>query len=513
MIDVGTSLWRTMIPGIGGGLSPINFSRNFTTGTLGSSPTFVRTSTATVEHNTGDETLIVPCLANEARFEGLRRILNLCRISSDFSDAVWSVFSASKVGATVIDGVSCYEISFDADTSAGLYTNSYNGSYYPNGVDYLITAKIRSKSGNQTVRYVASPTSATWGDDTTITEEWQVISDIITPSQFGSIGIRNGTAGAAKDFYIAWIQVEMVEGHTDQTFADYVSVGVLSAPYHGANVDGVKYFNTDKSGSALDVSSAGLLMEPVATNLILKSEGPFDDIEWANQRAVIAANSTASPRGIVDATKITDDSSTGTNTVFIKTAASLTVSTSSSYTLSIYAKQDQLSWIYLRTDGFTTPGVGRTWFDIGTGAVGTEYTDHSGSIEDVGNGWYRCAITFTTDATDTTGTVTIGLAEADEVFNVDLDGTSSVYVWGAQFEAGSAPTSYITTSGAAASRAADSLIYSGSWTSDNETRAVVDEADVDVDDWDGVVDDAILGADNTGVVGSITVYETGKRPA
>jgi hypothetical protein len=34
-----------------------------------------------------------------------------------------------------------------------------------------------------------------------------------------------------------------------------------------------------------------------------------------------------------------------------------------------------------------------------------------------------------------------------------------------------------------------------------------------IDDWDGVVDATLLGADNSGLVESITVYTTGERPA
>ena len=40
------------------------------------------------------------------------------------------------------------------------------------------------------------------------------------------------------------LQLENVTGQSNQIPSEYVSVGVLSAPYHGANVDGVKYFDT-----------------------------------------------------------------------------------------------------------------------------------------------------------------------------------------------------------------------------------------------------------------------------
>ena len=54
--------------------------------------------------------------------------------------------------------------------------------------------------------------------------------------------------------------------------SDYISSGVLSWPYHGAGVDGVKYFTTDRDGGAL--TSSGVLIEDDATNLFINSDTP-----------------------------------------------------------------------------------------------------------------------------------------------------------------------------------------------------------------------------------------------
>ena len=48
-----------------------------------------------------------------------------------------------------------------------------------------------------------------------------------------------------KGYYIWGIQFEDVTGQSIQTPAEYVSTNVLSSPYHGANVDWVKYFDTE----------------------------------------------------------------------------------------------------------------------------------------------------------------------------------------------------------------------------------------------------------------------------
>jgi hypothetical protein len=50
-------------------------------------------------------------------------------------------------------------------------------------------------------------------------------------------------------------QFENVSGQADQTASEYVSVGVLSAPFHGAGADGCKYFTTNKDGSAIPAAT------------------------------------------------------------------------------------------------------------------------------------------------------------------------------------------------------------------------------------------------------------------
>ena len=51
--------------------------------------------------------------------------------------------------------------------------------------------------------------------------------------------------------YIDAYQHEDVTGQSIKTPSEYVSTNLLSSPFHGANVDGVKYFDTDINGIAI----------------------------------------------------------------------------------------------------------------------------------------------------------------------------------------------------------------------------------------------------------------------
>ena len=204
-----------------------------------------------------------------------------------------------------------------------------------------------------------------------------------------------------------------------------------------------------------DGSFKGLLVEPAATNVCLQSE----DITttWASSNATLTANDTTAPDGNTTADKLNDDNGGGTGLVNI--SQSVTFSTSTTYTFGCFIKSDGLTFAHLRVTNLTTPSNGGSFFNLSTGTVDLNDSGYTGSIQDYGNGWYRCSITFTTGATDTTGEVRIYPASSASFagLTVDRDGTSSIFVWGAQVEASPIATSYIPTTTASVTRVKDDI--------------------------------------------------------
>ena len=134
----------------------------------------------------------------------------------------------------------------------------------------------------------------------------------------------------------------------------------------------------------------------------------------------------------------------------------LTISSATPTTFSIHAKADQLSWVRLQTLGYDIDES--SYFDLDNAAVGTTTHDDA-QVEQLSDGRVRASITFQS-TTDVSGLLAIYLASADNLQTVDLDGTSSILVWGAQVEAGSFPSSYIETAASSVGRNADVLTYS-----------------------------------------------------
>ena len=224
----------------------------------------------------------------------------------------------------------------------------------------------------------------------------------------------------------------------------------------------------DHNPSTLE--SLGLVVEEARTNIVKQSED--FSTTWINggTEITVDANATTAPDDTTTADRIGDSSGTGTGTVNAR--QSLTSATSTAYVLSAHLKADGLSWgaIYMANMGAIDT---TTYFNLATGVVGTEAAgvDASG-IEDVGDGWYRCWVAFTSDAADTSVSARVAVAEADNDQAVELDGTSSIFVWGAQLEAGSFPTSYIPTVASSVTRNKDLInIENIDWV--NETAGTI----------------------------------------
>ena len=196
----------------------------------------------------------------------------------------------------------------------------------------------------------------------------------------------------------------------------------------------------------------GLLIEEQRTNLLTYSE-QFDNAAWAKSGASVLANQATAPDGTLTADKLIASAINAEHYAdgVFQTTSGVT------YTLSVFYKCAEKSVIQMRTAGNTEDSASRFNLTTGTIIASAHGVEKSG-IKELGNGWYRCWVVFTATSTGNTFLRT-QFFEPASVFTGD--GTSGIYIWGAQLEAGSFPTSYIPTTTAAVTRAADVAVMTG----------------------------------------------------
>ena len=212
-----------------------------------------------------------------------------------------------------------------------------------------------------------------------------------------------------------------------------------------------------------DGTYKGLLVEPASTNLCKQSE----DINttWNTlDNGAVATDATETPDGDTSSKyiKLVDDGSTGTGIVRI--FQSITVVANTKYTASVFLKKSGLNWARLQaaSTGGSPDSNPNQYFDLDNGVLGTGSAGiQDATIEAYPNDWYRCSMTWTQGVGDTAFNFLIYVAEADNDAIVDLDGTSSIFVWGAQVEGGPIATSYIPTTTASVTRNKDDISLTG----------------------------------------------------
>ena len=178
-----------------------------------------------------------------------------------------------------------------------------------------------------------------------------------------------------------------------------------------------------------------ILVEPQSTNVLTYSE-QFGT-SWVNNGATIISNDTTAPDG-----NLTADRLTATGGAFGVVKFSTWSATNKVASCFVKANTSNLFRI-----ANVSGGGGSVTFNLSTQAI-TATTGFTGSIEALPNGWFRCVAI---DTLARSGTFSIGVTAIGE----------SVFVWGAQLEAGSYSTSYIPTTTASVTRNADVINKTG----------------------------------------------------
>jgi hypothetical protein len=236
----------------------------------------------------------------------------------------------------------------------------------------------------------------------------------------------------------------------------------------------------------------GLLIEEARTNLFLYS-AEFDNIYWGKIRSSITANATISPDGASTGDKLVENLDNGTHLI-VRTE---TTTNTSANTWSIYAKASERPSINIVVrEGTTFLRSSNATFNLSAGTVGAVSnaggSSATAAIENAGNGWYRCSLTITLGGVDTNSQALFQLNNGS-VSSYQGDGTSGIFIWGAQLEAGAFATSYIPTTTTSLTRNADNVSMTGT----------------NFSDWYNASEGNFLdyGVDPTGVTNSTTAMK------
>ena len=210
-----------------------------------------------------------------------------------------------------------------------------------------------------------------------------------------------------------------------------------------------------------------LKLEPQRTNLITYSETITAGSTWQAVNLDSVINSIISPDGTLNGTKLIKNQ-IGTSSSWIRQRPVVVIG--ENYTFSIFGKIGNKSILNI-TYYDATSGDRFFNFDLstqsitGNGLSNSTYVDSG--IENYGNGWYRCYVVI--EAQNTTPQAQVSLGEN----RVNSQG-DFIYVWGADFQNGSYPTSYIkSNSGSTVTRNAETCDGAGDAATFNSSEGVL----------------------------------------
>lgn len=219
----------------------------------------------------------------------------------------------------------------------------------------------------------------------------------------------------------------------------------------------------------------GLLIEETRTNLLTYTSN-FDNSIWfkSSGTRILGTNCYTAPDGTQTADLISNTVNVGS---YFSQSQTLAVSTT--YTKSVYVCPTQTNKVFVST--ITNNGTEyQTTFDLSTLVIsGTNVS--TSSIVTLPNGWYRIIHTWTTASSGTNN---------NGVYYLGAYGVSATlagfYIWGAQLESGSFPTSYIPSTNTWASRASTATYIDSNGVLQTAASGVARSAAYDYD-ADGVL--------------------------
>jgi len=195
-----------------------------------------------------------------------------------------------------------------------------------------------------------------------------------------------------------------------------------------------------QSSESAIIESGRIDLKGGGSNLLLRSQ-EFDNAYWGKTNATVTADSIIAPDGTLTADTLTENTVTGLHNL----TRSIDFSTpiGSFFSFSVFAKANGRTQLRLATAHGVGGGSIFVDFDLVAETATPTGINVSGSIVDVGDGWYRCNMVGQ-DNQSGNRSATINLVSGGATSYAG-DGTSGMYVWGAQIEESTTVGNYVET--------------------------------------------------------------------
>jgi hypothetical protein len=430
----------------------------------GAGVTFSRASSATMFDGTGKLTYAPS---------------NLYLFSEQFDNAAWNKTRSTITAnaATAPDGTLTADKLVEDTTVTNTHRISQAVSYVAGGA---LTTSVYAKAGERT--------AFIWrGDTTNFSANGNASFDLVTgiavaAAPFTSAVIESvgggwyrcsATAIPNAGLSTVTVYIDLLDASGNRT---YTGDGTSGLYLWGAQIEAMTYQTAPSTYVATTASAYysprfdynpvtlaanGLLIEEARTNLFTYSD-QFDNATWTKTGATISPDVVGSPDGTTMGDKVVESATTAAHGFF----KSVTVSAGATSTVTIYAQAGERSLIFLALDDGTNTNQINCTYNLSNGSAGSIAYAGAGAngvatIAPVGNGWYRLRLTGTPSAAATTARLTTYIRITTANSTYAGDGTSGLYVWGAQLEGAAFATSYIPTVASSVTRAADSAVMTG----------------------------------------------------
>jgi len=423
--------------------------------------------------SSGDLTVTRATTATRVNSDGLVELVpyNLFQYSEQFENAAWGKLAVTA-SANVTTSPNGTTTADELIATAGLGTRYINqDTSIVSGINY--TQTIYAKAGDYQFFQIAAST----GFNTAGYANFDLINGTATVFNIGTATItpmgngwyRCSYTQSAISTTIGRHVMTIVSSATSTRLEPFNAVGGQGLYLWGAQlVEGTEAKDYLPTTDRLDIAridystgEAALLVEPQRTNLALRSE-EFDNASWVKSALSVVSNTITAPDGTLTADTIVENSTFNIHTI----NNSVSVTSGLTYTFSIFLKAKERSKALIAFfNGFPLTSI---QIDLSTKVVSTGTgTPLNSFIKEFENGWFRVGFSLT--ATSTTSANFLVYTSIDGIWanrGYLGDGTSGLYIWGAQLEAGANATSYIPTVASAVTRNADVISKTGIYTNE-----------------------------------------------